>query len=216
MDSGRRLTFLDRCIGAVDQLVRGACRVRGHTASRVNPAAPQTTETLSARERALSARLMRVNHAGEMAAQALYQGQGLTARGISVRNSMGESAAQEIDHLAWCEQRLQELDGPTSRLDPFWYLGSFIIGALAGAAGDRFSLGFVAETERQVVDHLEGHLSRLPADDHRSHALLVQMKADEAHHGATATRAGGRLPPAPVRVLMRLGSKLMTETSYWI
>lgn len=159
---------------------------------------------------------MRVNHAGEIAAQALYQGQAFTAHRDTVRSGMAQSAAEEIDHLAWCEQRLQELNAGVSKLDPIWYLGSFAIGALAGIVGDKFSLGFVAETERQVVEHLDRHLQRLPADDHKSRAILEQMQQDEARHGRIATHAGGGTMPAPVRILMRFTSTLMTETAYWL
>jgi ubiquinone biosynthesis monooxygenase Coq7 len=137
------------------------------------------------------------------------------ARDPQVREAMAKSSDEEIDHLAWCEQRLQELDGSVSKLDPLWYAGSFAIGALAGLAGDDLSLGFVGETERQVVEHLQGHLEKLPQGDARSRAILEQMTADEARHGAAADRAGGEPMPAPVRTVMRLMSKVMTTTAYW-
>ncbi|MGH8321811.1 MAG: 2-polyprenyl-3-methyl-6-methoxy-1,4-benzoquinone monooxygenase, partial [Gammaproteobacteria bacterium] len=181
-----------------------------------NPAAKHADNALSEQERRLSGRLMRVNHAGEVAAQALYQGQAFTAHSDAVRSGMAQSAAEEIDHLAWCEQRLQELDASTSRLDPLWYLGSFAIGAAAGVAGDKFSLGFVAETERQVVGHLDKHLQCLPAGDHKSRTILKQMQQDEARHSSIATQAGGSTMPEPVRTLMRLTSKIMTGTAYWV
>ncbi|HEV2212378.1 MAG TPA: 2-polyprenyl-3-methyl-6-methoxy-1,4-benzoquinone monooxygenase, partial [Gammaproteobacteria bacterium] len=133
-----------------------------------------------------------------------------------VRAAMDESAAEEVDHLAWCEDRLKELDTPVSRLDPLWYAGSFAIGALAGLAGDHWSLGFIAETERQVVEHLGGHLKRLPENDRKSRVILEQMQQDEARHGAIAHNAGGTALPLPVRLAMRLTSKVMTETAYWI
>jgi ubiquinone biosynthesis monooxygenase Coq7 len=163
-----------------------------------------------------SARLMRVNHAGEVAAQALYQGQSLTARDPKVAEAMRHSAAEEIDHLAWCEQRIRELDGRTSLLNPFWYAGSFAIGALAGAIGDKTSLGFIAETEKQVETHLRGHLDRLPASDARSRAILNQMTHDEAAHGAKATSMGGDELPLSLRSAMRLASRVMTFGSYWL
>lgn len=157
---------------------------------------------------------MRVNHAGEIAAQALYHGQALTARNEAVRRSLLEAARDETDHLAWCEQRVRELDSRTSLLAPIWYAGSFAIGALAGLAGDRTSLGFVAETEKQVIEHLESHLHELPPDDERSRRIVEQMRADEARHGAEARSAGGRDLPRPVRELMRRTAQVMTRTAY--
>ncbi len=159
---------------------------------------------------------MRVNHAGEIAAQALYQGQALTAQLDEVRDTMQQSAQEENDHLAWCESRVHELHEQTSRLAPIWYAGSFAIGALAGIAGDRWSLGFVAETEQQVVEHLERHLDQLPAEDDKSRAIVRQMKQDEAKHGHVAIAAGAAELPEPVRKLMKLISKVMTGTAYWV
>jgi ubiquinone biosynthesis monooxygenase Coq7 len=159
---------------------------------------------------------MRVNHAGEVSAQALYQGQALTAKLAEVRGKMERAALEENDHLAWCERRLKELDSHTSMLNPLWYTGSFAIGALAGLAGDKWSLGFVVETERQVVKHLDEHLSRLPEQDRRSRAILEQMKEDETHHATAALNAGGAELPEPVRQLMRLTSKVMTNAAYYI
>ncbi len=163
-----------------------------------------------------SIRLMRVNHAGEVAAQALYQGQALTARDPAVTEALRESAAEETDHLAWCEQRLGELGGRTSLLNPLWYAGSFAIGALAGALGDRASLGFIIETEKQVESHLGNHLERLPNADSRSRAILEQMQRDEIAHGQKAASLGGKDLPAPVRFAMRLTSRLMTRGAYWL
>jgi len=159
---------------------------------------------------------MRVNHSGEVAAQGLYHGQALTARRPEIRRQMLEAARDEGDHLAWCHDRLRELGSGPSVLNPLWYAGSLAIGALAGAAGDRISLGFVAETERQVEGHLEDHLSRLPQDDERSRAILDQMKTDEIAHADAATDAGGMDLPMPVRRLMRLTAGVMTRTAYWI
>jgi ubiquinone biosynthesis monooxygenase Coq7 len=167
-------------------------------------------------ERLESIRLMRVNHAGEVSAQALYQGQALIARNESVAAAMRESAAEETDHLAWCERRLEQLGGRTSLLNPLWYFGSFAIGALAGAMGDRTSLGFIAETEQQVESHLSDHLQRLPRADAGSRAILEQMQVDEIRHGEKATALGGANLPLPLRFAMRLSSRLMTHSSYWL
>jgi len=159
---------------------------------------------------------MRVNHAGEIAAQALYHGQALAARSGETRAWLLDAARAESDHLAWCEARLTELGSHPSRLAPLWYAGSFAIGALAAAFGDRASLGFVAETERQVEGHLDEHLSRLPAGDERSRAILREMRADESRHGANARAAGASSIPAPVRALMRQTARIMTGTAYWV
>ncbi len=167
-------------------------------------------------DRLESARLMRVNHAGEVAAQALYQGQALTARDATVAGAMRRAASEEMDHLAWCEQRLEELNGRTSVLNPLWYAGSFAIGALAGALGDRQSLGFIAETEKQVEAHLRSHLERLPTADARSRAVIEQMTHDEVAHGAQAEALGANPLPFPVRAAMRLTSRLMTRGAYWL
>lgn len=158
--------------------------------------------------------LMRVNHSGEVCAQALYQGQALTARLPEVRGKMERAAQEENDHLAWCESRIRELDSHTSYFNPLWYAGSFAIGAFAGAVGDKWSLGFVAETERQVVRHLDNHLQQLPASDSKSRAILEQMKQDEARHATIALEAGGAELPEPVKKLMGLTSKIMTRTAY--
>jgi ubiquinone biosynthesis monooxygenase Coq7 len=181
---------------------------------RSNPADDRNDDELSAAEKAESMRLMRVNHAGEVAAQALYQGQALGARRDTVRARMEQAAEEENDHLDWCEQRITELGGRTSYLNPVWYLGSFAIGAAAGMAGDKWSLGFVAETEKQVVRHLDGHLQRLAAGDAKSRAIIEQMKIDEAQHGAAARRAGGAELPQPVRQLMGFASRVMTRAAY--
>ncbi|MDH3588451.1 MAG: 2-polyprenyl-3-methyl-6-methoxy-1,4-benzoquinone monooxygenase [Gammaproteobacteria bacterium] len=212
--AGRQPTVADRLVTAADQALR---TVAGSpAAARVSPAQQQEDSVLQPDERRQSARLMRVNHAGEVAAQALYQGQALTARLDQVRDSMEQSAAEETDHLAWCEQRLSELGGHRSLLSPLWYAGSFAIGAIAGFAGDRWSLGFVAETERQVVRHIDGHLKRLPERDSRSRAILEQMRTDEAEHGKKASQAGGQDLPQPVPQLMTAVSRLMTRAAYWI
>ena len=157
--------------------------------------------------------MMRVNHAGEIAAQGLYHGQALVARDPRTRELLLASASEETDHLAWCETRLTELADRPSRLDPLWYAGSFAIGVLAGVVGDRTSLGFVAETERQVERHLDGHLERLPVDDARSRAIVQQMRDDEIVHGQQARDAGGAELPAPVKQLMGATARLMTSTA---
>jgi 3-demethoxyubiquinol 3-hydroxylase len=203
----------------IERLLTGADRalrtlLAEPAAARANPAHGIDDEPATDAERAHAAALMRVNHAGEVAAQALYEGQALTARGAHVRDAMAHAAGEENDHLAWCKQRLDELGGRTSLLNPVWYAGSFALGALAGVAGDRWSLGFVAETERQVVRHLDRHLHELAASDRRSCAILEQMKLDETQHGTAAVRAGGRRLPAPMRGLMGLMSRVMTTTAY--
>jgi ubiquinone biosynthesis monooxygenase Coq7 len=159
---------------------------------------------------------MRVNHSGEVAAQALYQGQAAFARNPRTRELLLRSGREETDHLAWCEQRLRELDSRPSLLTPLWYAGSFALGAAAAALGDRVSLGFVAETERQVEGHLESHLDRLPAEDARSRAIIAQMQRDEVEHGQAALAAGGVELPSPVRDAMRATARVMTFTSYWV
>ena len=159
---------------------------------------------------------MRVNHAGEVAAQALYHGQALVARDRAVREFLLHAAREEGDHLAWCERRLTALGARPSLLNPFWYAGSFGNGALAGLAGERLSLGFISETERQVEGHLTEHLERLPLADAASRAVLEQMRSDEARHGADAKTRGGDELPAPLPRLMRLVSRVMTRTAYWV
>ena len=159
---------------------------------------------------------MRINHAGEICAQALYQGQALTAQLPNVRDKMEQAAAEENDHLAWTAGRLRELGAHTSYLNPLWYAGSFAIGAAAGLAGDKWSLGFVAETERQVIRHLEGHLARLAPQDAKSRAILEQMKDDEAHHATVAIEHGAAEFPEPVKQLMQLTSKFLTTAAYWL
>lgn len=213
--NARRLTPLDRVFEQVDQAVR---TVLGPPppASRPNPAEGLPDTPMTDHERRHAAALMRVNHAGEVMAQGLYQGQALTARLDEVRGAMEQAAVEEFDHLAWCEQRLLELRDRPSVLGPVWYAGAFLLGAGAGLAGDRWSLGFVSETEAQVVNHLEDHLGRLPQTDRRSRAIVEQMKVDEAHHGAEARAAGGLPLPAPARGFMALVSKVMTRTAYWL
>lgn len=169
---------------------------------------------MDAAQRALAAALMRVNHSGEICAQALYQGQALTARDSKARAALEVAAQEETEHLAWTEKRIAELGGHKSLLNPLWYAGSFAIGAAAGALGDKWNLGFLAETERQVEQHLEGHLARLPEIDQKSRAIVEQMRADEARHASTARQHGGAELPAPIKAVMQASSKVMTGTSF--
>lgn len=185
-------------------------------ASRPNPAAKAADDVLEPDQRRLSAALMRVNHVGEVCAQALYDGQAASARDPALREQFRQAAQEEADHLAWTRQRIEELGGRPSLLNPFWYAGAFGLGLLAGRAGDRVSLGFMAETERQVESHLEGHLHQLPQEDHRSRAVVSQMKLDEAEHAQTAIRLGGAELPAPVRSAMRVAAMVMTATAYYL
>lgn len=210
----RQFTGVDKLIHSFDQALRSL--VPGATAAhRKNPANIEETQ-LAVSEARHVAGLMRVNHSGEVCAQALYHGQALTAKLPNVRREMEQAAIEEQDHLAWCEDRLKELDSHTSLLNPVWYGLSFGMGALAGIAGDKYSLGFVAETERQVSLHLEEHIRQLPEQDERSRKILVQMNEDELHHRDTALNAGGVDLPVPVRIAMTGISKLMTKTSYYI
>ena len=211
----RDINRLDRLLIAFDRALRGAARVDAGAASQ-SPAGDIADDALDDGERRHSAGLMRVNHAGEVAAQALYQGQSLVARDPATREAMEQAAREENDHLVWCRARLDELGSAPSLLDPLWYAGSLTIGAAAGLAGDRWSLGFVVETERQVIEHLHDHLARLPPGDHRSRALLRRMQTDEQHHATRARAAGGAPLPPVVRGAMRAASKVMTRTAYRI
>lgn len=183
---------------------------------RANPAREHPEAVLDDAERCEAEALMRVNHVGEVCAQALYQAQAVTSRRPEVQDRMHRAAEEENDHLNWCAERIDELGGRRSFLNPLWYGGSFAIGAIAGLAGDRWNLGFVAETERQVVDHLGEHLKRLPAQDRRSRAIVEQMRTDEGEHATMAVTAGAAELPLPVRRLMRMASKVMTRTAHRI
>lgn len=177
---------------------------------RLNPASQVQGEPMSDADRSASIALMRVNHAGEVAAQALYQGQALLSRSATLREKLGHAANEELDHLAWTRERVHALGGRTSLLDPFWYAGAFVMGAVAGALGDKTSLGFLQATEEQVEAHLASHLDRLPTSDTPSRAIVAQMKQDEASHAQTARNLGARLLSPPTQALMRLGSRVMT------
>lgn len=167
-------------------------------------------------QRRQSAALMRVNHTGEVCAQALYQGQALTARAPSAKQALEQAAQEETEHLAWTEQRIAELGGTKSVLNPLFYAGSFALGALSGLLGDKWNLGFLAETERQVVQHLEGHLARLPEADAKSRAIVEQMRDDEARHATSAINHGAAELPAPIKAAMKASSKIMTQTAHWL
>jgi len=184
------------------------------TASRPNPAAAKTESELEDSERKHSAGLMRINHTGEVCAQALYQGQALTARLPEVKAQMQQAANEEIDHLSWCENRLSELNSQPSLLNPLWYVMSYGIGAAAGLVGDKWSLGFVAETENQVCEHINEHLATLPEQDEKSRAILERMLIDEGQHATMAENAGAQSLPPPVRQAMTLMSQVMKKTVY--
>ncbi len=213
--SERHYNKLDHLITQFDTGLRTVFGKPQLTA-RDNPAAAVTENELTQAGRDLAGRLMRINHAGEVAAQGLYQGQALTARLPDVREKMQTAAQEENDHLAWCESRINELGTHTSLLNPLWYGGSVAIGAFAGLLGDKWSLGFIVETERQVVRHLDSHLNSISSDDHKTRVILEQMKTDETHHATTALDAGGAALPAIVKSFMQFTSKIMTRSSYWI
>src|SRR5712691_7437400 len=203
---------VDRLIGEFDRALRAVAGVA--RSSRASPADPIEETALDEAARAHAAALMRVNHVGEICAQALYQGQALTARAAHARVALEQAAREEQDHLAWSAERIRELGGRPSLLNALWYTGSLAIGALAGALGDRWNLAFLAETERQVEEHLSGHLEALPAADERTRAVVAAMREDEAKHRASALGLGAAELPEPARRAMRLASKLMTTLAY--
>jgi ubiquinone biosynthesis monooxygenase Coq7 len=205
---------MDKLIGEFDRALRAIAGVTD--ASRPSPADMHAEAQLAESERAHAAALMRVDHVGEICAQALYQGQALAARDARARAVLEQAAREEQDHLAWSAQRIRELGGRPSLLNPLWYAGSFAIGALAGALGDRWNLAFLAETERQVEEHLAGHLEALPSADDRTRAVVEAMRSDEAKHATTALRLGAGDLPDAVKAAMRLASKVMTTVAYRI
>ena len=211
----RRLSLFDRVITEADSVLRTITN-SGHAAGRPSPSTGHVDAELSPQERRHVAGLMRVNHTGEVCAQALYQDQALTAKLPNVREEMQQAAAEEVDHLVWCEQRLRELDSKPSILNPAWYGLSFALGAVAGAISDRVSLGFVAATEERVCNHLKDHLKSLPEDDRKSRLILQKMLEDEQRHGDKALQAGGTDFPRPVKDAMTAVSKVMTGSSYRI
>ncbi len=209
------MSVIDQFILEFDTALRSV--VGGANAGRPTPGSEVgANNALDAAQRQHAAGLMRINHVGEVCAQALYQSQKLVARDPKIQAMLEHSGQEEMDHLAWCEHRLKELGSHTSYLNPFWYAGSFAIGLAAGLAGDKWSLGFVAETEKQVEHHLESHLKKLPEEDHRSRAIVDQMRIDENEHGQAAVQAGGAELPEPVQKIMQLMSKVMTTTAYKI
>lgn len=214
----RKLSLIDQMLASANQALQ-TLHAQQHDAQRPNPAETlddaKDASGLNEAQRRHVAGLMRVNHAGEVCAQALYEGQALTARTSEVRETMKQAAQEEVDHLAWCEERLQQLDARPTLFNPLWYGLSFGMGAAAGLAGDRWSLGFVAETERQVCKHLDQHLEQIPAEDPTSRAIIEQMREDESAHAETAVEAGASDLPVPVRHAMTLVSKVMTRASYY-
>ena len=211
------LSTTDKLINTFDAFLRSLT----HTANtaqtnRGNPAQDTVENPLSEDEKKRSAALMRVNHAGEIAAQALYQGQALVARDANTAARMRQSAEEEQDHLIWCRVRINELNSHTSYLDPLWFAGSFAIGVVAGLAGDRQSLGFIAETEKQVIEHIESHLEKLPNNDQKSRVILEQMRDDEQHHGDMAMQCGGSVLPGLVKKVMQFPAKIMTTIAYYV
>lgn len=211
----RKLSPLDRLLAGAGEALQVIATPAGRVA-REYPAGSIDEPELSAAQRAHAAGLMRVNHAGEVAAQALYKGHATVARDSEIEEKMQQAAAEEFDHLAWCEQRIEELGEKPSRLGPIWYAGAYVIGAASGILGDKWSLGFIAETERQVCDHLDSHLEGLPNSDQRSRAIVETMRDEEAEHGESAVRAGAADLPGPVKLLMRATAKVMTKTAYWV
>ena len=204
---------IDRFIIEIDNALRAATGLV-KPASRENPAKDEADIVMDEEQRRHAAGLMRVNHTGEVCAQALYAGQAITARNAEIQAEMQKAADEEIDHLGWCRERLDELGSRPSLLDPFWYAGSFAIGAAAGLAGDRWSLGFLKETENQVEAHLEGHIEKLPPEDARSRAILDQMKIDEAKHAQMAEDSGAADLPRPVKELMKATAGIMKAIAY--
>jgi ubiquinone biosynthesis monooxygenase Coq7 len=211
----RHYSLFDHVCLGFDQALRAVANT-AKTTDRPNPADPIPESIMNAAERKHAAALMRINHTGEVCAQALYHGQGLVSRSSSIKQKMQQAAMEEGDHLAWCKQRVVLLGSHTSYLNPLWYAGSFSIGVTAGLVGDAWSLGFLAETEQQVVNHLEKHMVQLAHQDHKSHAILNQMQQDEALHRDEAIKAGANKLPSAIQKLMKVMSKVMVKTTYWI
>jgi ubiquinone biosynthesis monooxygenase Coq7 len=209
----RHFSTIDRFIGGIDSALR-TLNAGPATAARPYPAEGVQEAELSEWDKKHSAGLMRVNHAGEVAAQGLYQGHAAVARDPAIGAQIKHAADEELDHLAWCEQRLAELGSEPSALRPLWYGGAFFMGAASGILGDKWSLGFIEETEHQVAEHLSGHLADLPENDQRSRTIVGQMRDEEEAHGANAHAAGAAELPPPVRELMRMVAKVMTATAY--
>ncbi len=210
----RKYSTLDRGIMLLDSVLGNLPKSTTVRSKRSCPAEAHLESNLDENEKKRVSALMRVNHAGEIAAQALYKAQALTARDDELKKTMQKSADEEQDHLDWCESRLKELGDHTSYFEPVWYAGSFGIGVVAGCFGDKWNLGFLAETEHQVVRHLDSHLKQLPENDKRSRAILEQMREDELQHAMTAENAGAQMLPKGIKRLMNLTSKVMTKTAY--
>ncbi len=211
----RRYSKLDQFCLSIDQAVR-AVSGKAVTTGRKNPALGEVEADMTHAQQRHTAGLMRINHAGEVCAQALYHGQGMVSRDSGIQQQLQQAAIEEGDHLAWCNERLVELGSHTSYLNAFWYVGSFVIGMTAGLVGDKWSLGFVAETEAQVVKHLENHLHLLPDVDQKSMKILQQMQLDEAEHRDEAIKAGAATLPFVIKKMMGFASKVMVRTAYWI
>jgi ubiquinone biosynthesis monooxygenase Coq7 len=211
----RQLTPLDRLLVSANNALRTVAAPAGRPA-RPNPAEHIIEADLDGQEKSHAAGLMRINHAGEVAAQALYQGHAAVARDPSIEAQIQRAADEEFDHLAWCEQRINELGEDVSKLAPVWYAGAFAIGAASGILGDKWSLGFIQETERQVCEHLDSHLEALPPEDVKSRAIVERMRDEEEEHGDNAAMAGAADLPRPVKRLMRMTAKVMTRTAYWV
>lgn len=208
------MNLIDRFITEFDQGLRTV--LAEAQTLRPFPDRDKSESQLSDSEKRRAAALMRINHSGEVCAQALYNGQALTARNPATEAALREASQEETEHLAWCEKRIRELGSHKSFMNPVFYAGSFALGAFAGALGDKWNLGFLAETENQVGKHIEDHLKRLPEQDEKSRAILEQMKIDEAKHATTAITHGGAPLPLPVKLAMKISSKIMTKTTYWI
>lgn len=215
MHAARNYSWLDRLCLGLDQIIRTVTNT-SHITGALYPGAALPLPELTAAEKQHAAGIMRVNHAGEICAQALYHGQALTTKTSLLKEHLRQAALEEGDHLAWCALRLSELGSHPSYLTVLWYLGSLAIGVAAGKIGDNFSLSFVAETEKQVVTHLEQQIASLPRTDERSQAILSQMLADEAKHREAALGAGGQALPKPVAIAMRFTAKIMVKTAYWV
>jgi len=211
----RHLSPIDKILAGANNALRTLASPAGRP-TRKNPSESILDAKLNSKQKAHAAGLMRVNHAGEVAAQALYQGHATVARDEKIETQMKHAADEEFDHLAWCEQRIHELGYQPSRLSPLWYAGAYTIGAASGLLGDKWSLGFIAETEKQVCSHLDSHLDRLPEDDAKSRAIVKQMRDEEEEHGKNAIEAGAAELPWPVVRLMRATAKVMTNTAYWV
>lgn len=212
----RPFSLVDHCIAILDNAVQAVFPNPASRMNRPNPSDNLPENFLNSQQKRQAAGLMRVNHAGEIAAQALYQGQALYARKEAIREHLQQAAGEENDHLAWCEKRLTELNSAPSLLNPIWYGTSFLLGVLASLAGDDISLGFLAETEEQVTRHLHSHLRLLPIEDHKSRAIVKQMAMDENNHALEAYAHGAVALPELIRTLMHWGSKLLTKSSYYL